>query len=800
MKHSDHETRPWARRLVLGGAGALAAWPPLAYGSVHEEWWSLAAIGAAILLLAWPLSLRGRGRTERSRWERTALAGGLLLAFLPILQLVPWPSAVLARVDPGAAAALARAEDSLPEGERLATVPSLSPARTRGASCRLATCLVLVLAVATSVRSRRDIVFVAGLVVLVASAEAIYGIRQVVTGTDSIWGHEKVYYRGDATGTYVNRNHLAGLLALALPLAMMLVVARPQNGGAAPESVREAIAHLLGNRAGLVAVLVWGWASLVLVIGLLLSHSRWGILSAGAGAVLVVGFFLARKSRRVYGGILLAILVASLVVASWRVGFGAVEERFRSLSERENASVSHRLLAWRTTASIVADHPFLGTGLGTFRDVFPAYRPATLPNPYHHAHNDYLNLASDLGIPGLLAALALLAGAAGQLAVRTQGADRFGRDAASGILGSLFALAVLSIADFNLQIQANAMTASVVLGLGLAVGRRSHAHHRRDVLGGGRFAALFAACAAAAVVLGLEAFSMREAALRRPYVESSVARLDVREFEASLGALGEEDRHHSLEEARGSFAGSLEMADDGWSWGEAAALAERTGDRRAAIDAAVRALRAQPTVPIHHLRLGALLADEGRIDLADRAFANAREFGRSEVEVLRAVGRWELRRSVEEGSAERLRQGLADWRRAASVDPPRDLEAVLREAGSILADPELRLEIVPSSGIGLERAYGLFRRDGELTLALSVGLRMPDPGSDRLLELAELSLSTGDPAGALEMWGRALESAGERDRCLRAIRASADRHGAVDLLDRLAEQESLGEAERAAFR
>jgi O-antigen ligase len=118
--------------------------------------------------------------------------------------------------------------------------------------------------------------------------------------------------------------------------------------------------------------------------------------------------------------------------------------------------------------AVASDFPVAGTGLGTFRRVSPAYQPPGLLGGYFQTHNDYLNMASDIGIPGLLLVLALLGVT---VAAVWKGLQRRGRTRpafAAASLAALGGMAVHSFGDFNLQVTPIAFHLAVVAGLGLA--------------------------------------------------------------------------------------------------------------------------------------------------------------------------------------------------------------------------------------------------------------------------------------------------------------------------------------------
>ena len=106
---------------------------------------------------------------------------------------------------------------------------------------------------------------------------------------------------------------------------------------------------------------------------------------------------------------------------------------------------------------MIKDYWLSGTGAGTFLYVFPAYVKENLGCAYDHAHNDYLELLSELGVIGFsfLSAFTLLS-LWRSLALRNPASDFVRAMGFAGFMGAI-SLLIHSTVDFNLQIPANAM-------------------------------------------------------------------------------------------------------------------------------------------------------------------------------------------------------------------------------------------------------------------------------------------------------------------------------------------------------
>jgi O-antigen ligase len=125
---------------------------------------------------------------------------------------------------------------------------------------------------------------------------------------------------------------------------------------------------------------------------------------------------------------------------------------------------------WRDTARLIGGHPLFGSGLGTFPVAFTAVQRTFLGKFVNHAHNDYLELANDVGIPGATLLFGSIGVVVARLARKTlYGEGSFERTAALACVASIGAILLHSLTDFNLYIPANALVVSTILGMGVAI-------------------------------------------------------------------------------------------------------------------------------------------------------------------------------------------------------------------------------------------------------------------------------------------------------------------------------------------
>jgi hypothetical protein len=313
--------------------------------------------------------------------------------------------------------------------------------------------------------------------VALGTFEALYGLVQYLTGWQRIFAYVKKYNLEEATGTYINRNHFAGFLEMVIPFGVAMVL---YENAKLPRKVmpgRNArIKRVLGGRK-LSQIGLWLLAAMVMVAGLFFSLSRMGIISAVASLTVMAAFagFQRKEGLWVAAG----IMACGIILVLW-MGAGPALGRFGTISE-EYASVDEsRWSLWKDTARLIGGHPLLGSGLGTFPVAFTRVQSTFLGRFVNHAHNDYLELASDLGIP----AAALFFGSTGALLVcvarkAVSPEVSFERAMALGCLGSIVAILLHSLTDFNLYIPANALVFSLILGLAASISANNSGVLRR---------------------------------------------------------------------------------------------------------------------------------------------------------------------------------------------------------------------------------------------------------------------------------------------------------------------------------
>lgn len=148
------------------------------------------------------------------------------------------------------------------------------------------------------------------------------------------------------------------------------------------------------------------FAITIMAVALIFTFSRGGVVGLLLSLLVLVGLLLARQSAGRSHLILTAFVLATLAYGAW-IGLGPVLERFGMAV----TAFQDRLTLYRASLPMLSISPVLGTGFGTYGDLFPRFQPVELlPGTirYTHAHNDHLQFWIEGGlVSGLIFLLAL---------------------------------------------------------------------------------------------------------------------------------------------------------------------------------------------------------------------------------------------------------------------------------------------------------------------------------------------------------------------------------------------------------
>lgn len=354
-------------------------------GSAQGSWRNavLQLIGLAII--AWAALERPASPPPRPARQLIWLAA-LGIAWC-LVQLVPLPASLWSALGPRGALA----ESYVLMGMEVPALPlSMAPFDTVATLLALIPPIALYMAI-ERLRAYRAAYMVAALAAGTLAGIAL-GIMQVASpGEDSPFYLYPSVNWGQATGFFANSNHMASLLVVTLPFLVALAAGARASG----EEKGAAVG------AGAVALV------LLVIVGIVLNGSlaAYLLLPPVLLASALIYWPAGRRVRRI------AVATASVAMLLGTAGLALTGVGGTTLGSTSSEPVDSRAYLNLTTARAALDYMPFGSGLGTYRAVFDAAEdPASVgATRSSHAHNDYLEIALELGLPGVLLTLLFLA-------------------------------------------------------------------------------------------------------------------------------------------------------------------------------------------------------------------------------------------------------------------------------------------------------------------------------------------------------------------------------------------------------
>jgi O-antigen ligase len=451
----------WRATAIL----ALLSWGALSFGAVYP--WAFIPLYAGCAAVGIAAFLQRKHTTAAD----VPLAVSLLLLTIAIaIQILPLHAGTIRALSPETDVFLQRYTLGWTTAIERHTL-SINPAATTRALLALCAFSLLFLGSARAL-GETDALQIAKGVVLLGAVMALEGIAQKAMWNGKIYGFWSPYEAGDSFGPFVNRNHFAGWMLMALPLAIGYFCTRV---GRAMRKVkpgwRNRVIWFSSREAS--QTILFGAGTLLMALALVLTMSRSGALGLLVALVIAGGFVTHGQSTALRRVVLAAFLVFVGTFVMWWAGMDRLAARF---NETDPVGAAGRLGIWADTWHIAQRFPLAGTGLNTFGTSTIFYQTGDLSRHFAQAHNDYLQLLSEggflLAVPTAILLLVLIWRIAGRFRDPLTDADYWIR---VGAITGVLAIACQEAVDFSLQMPGNAALFAILLALAC---RRSRANTR----------------------------------------------------------------------------------------------------------------------------------------------------------------------------------------------------------------------------------------------------------------------------------------------------------------------------------
>lgn len=435
---------------------AALAWLPFWQGSNDLRAWGVNAMLFPLLAIAYEWFLLSGGRPHPVALRKIAVPAALFLAvvlWIAVQVATSTPRIVHSPLWTMAQDALAAAIAGSVSVDRDLTVQALVRLLTSAS--------VFWLALQFSRDAERANRLIVGIAVICV-AYCVYGLFSFAIAPGNFLSAEQRRAAGFVSSTFYNRNNFATYAGLGAIVTLGLLLRLYRRSAVTVGPARLRIAQFIDTTGRGGALHLCGLV--IVVVALLLSGSRGGIISALFGGFVLLALTLAhgRKPAGRYEIVVLAAVVVMVVF----IGFG---DTFLGKIAQQGLGDESRMAIYRLTAGSIVEQPVLGYGYGTFADVFPIFRDRSVDTSgvWLMAHNTYLEVFQGLGV--LFGAMLVVSVALLMLRCILGARRRKLQATFPYIAGSVGCLvAANALVDFSLQIQAVTLTFVAVLGAGIA--------------------------------------------------------------------------------------------------------------------------------------------------------------------------------------------------------------------------------------------------------------------------------------------------------------------------------------------
>ena len=424
---------------------ATLVFTTLAYGGVHQP---VLAVFYILVSTIGTIFLADALSVKKLAFDRSLIQIPIFLAALyGFVQIVPFGSY------------------SGPAGvDTISRTISLDPFSTQVNAFHLFALALFFSVFLTTLNSAARIQTTAYVIVAFGFLFAFFAILQSVLSPGKIYGvYSNIF--ANPFGSFINRNNFGAFMEMSvcLPLGMLYA------GAIRPEKR-----------------LIYITAISLMGIALVLSASRGSFVGMLTGVILIVLMTerSSGKSRLRLRVALIAALLIILVGGAIFVGGEGSLVHFTEFGQEASDLTPTRLHMWATTLKVIAANMPFGAGLGAFGVAFTQFDTNGGIFRVEQAHNDYLQIAADAGIPGIMIGgwfLYMLV-KTGLRSILVK--NSFRRGVAIGSFAGCCTMMVHSFFDFVLHTTAISLLFLMVTGLVIASARSYPDDAKRNVDGG----------------------------------------------------------------------------------------------------------------------------------------------------------------------------------------------------------------------------------------------------------------------------------------------------------------------------
>ena len=229
------------------------------------------------------------------------------------------------------------------------------------------------------------------------------------------------------------------------------------------------VAMLFYSR-GKASKIAFGTATALMLTHLLLAKSRGAWVGLAGAGIILLFWDPAKKGHLkllLYLALIMVVAFSIIYAVSGSGGISSIKEEAISVLNVRQSSILFRFLAWKSALRMIRESPLTGVGAGNFKIIYPLYRSSEewhisgINTRVAEAHNDYLQITSELGLVGFGIFIWLLVSALRifKKLLKTESI------LITGLLASVVSMLISAIFEFPFHNPATALTFWMILGI-----------------------------------------------------------------------------------------------------------------------------------------------------------------------------------------------------------------------------------------------------------------------------------------------------------------------------------------------
>lgn len=428
---------------------------PIPLGSNRPWAWAMMEAVSFILIIGILISHPWQQLKQQLKpFKFLIIAIGIFVLY-QMLQLMPLPLNIINSISPNTALII---NSSLQPSDSWYAI-ALDPQQAKIATLKAISYFCIMLATLVLVNDFKRLRILLLCIIFAGTWQAFYGATLALSNLPNT-PFLSLQNSDIATGSFVYKNHFANFLILTLSIGIGYLVATldkhklKQRGNIALRFLQT----LMSGKGALRIALA------IMVIAIVLSRSRMGNTAFFVALTLtgiIALWFMKTKSKS-----LMILIVSLLVIDTFILGAYFGLDKVKQRLEQTVISTEARVDVNEYSLDLIRAFPLTGTGGGSFYSTFPIVQGNDIKAFFDHAHNEYIQFASEYGIPSLIW-LGVLIFYTLIIAINAmrQRNSRFLRGLGFGCAMAIIGMLIHISVDFNLQAPANAAYFHVILAL-----------------------------------------------------------------------------------------------------------------------------------------------------------------------------------------------------------------------------------------------------------------------------------------------------------------------------------------------